>query len=688
MHVTGQVPASQATGYRADTARAFGPWGDKPITDLPYTLYVIPADLIENAMLRGPDALARINPLTGIDVFETSGVSFNGSRGVGNTTIAVNGIRNDNGRLGVYTENLDSLQVMSGLSGFLYGFGNVGGTQNYILKRPTAEPLRKVTLGNYGGGSYFAHADVGGSALDGALGYRVNLVRQDGRTAYEGQRVDKTFGSIALDFNASERLRFAADLSYGEYEMKGLQASFGLWNVNVPSLPKPLDGKHLWSPQGTFLKVDSLDAGLSMHYDINDALTLRAALSHREDRKKTLYTCCNNLIYTQGELTGFDASIYAYGDEHTSDGYYVYLDSRFQTLGIRHKLTIGSNGYYHTADNPIFEYPDGSRTSVYNDRMVIGSTHVFAWGDPRSIRRLPVSDPFALIVDKVRWTQTANYNFMIGDDITINDRWSVLAGLNHSRIDNQGYNSNTGVKTAKNDGSALTPTLSVLYKPTPTTTTYVSYMESLEPGVIVGPTYKNAGDTLKPLKSRQYEFGIKSMLDDLLLTAALYQLERASQYSDDGTIYGTFVQDGLTVNRGLEITLAGKATKRLSLTGGFNFIDSRLATTNNPATYGKEPAGVPDIIAKIYGEYELPSLPGLVLTGGVYYNGSSYMNYLNTNRFPGYANVDLGARYVTRIGGYPTVFRLSVSNVTNDERWVYANANPPRAVSFSLTTSF
>ena len=42
-------------------------------------------------------------------------------------------------------EDLERVEVFSGLSGFLYGAGNVGGTVNYILKRPTSYYLNDVT---------------------------------------------------------------------------------------------------------------------------------------------------------------------------------------------------------------------------------------------------------------------------------------------------------------------------------------------------------------------------------------------------------------------------------------------------------------------------------------------------------------------------------------------------------------
>jgi iron complex outermembrane receptor protein len=41
----------------------------------------------------------------------------------------------------VSTEELERVEIMNGLSGFMYGAGNVGGTTNYVLKRPSYQKI-------------------------------------------------------------------------------------------------------------------------------------------------------------------------------------------------------------------------------------------------------------------------------------------------------------------------------------------------------------------------------------------------------------------------------------------------------------------------------------------------------------------------------------------------------------------
>ncbi|MFX4232119.1 TonB-dependent receptor domain-containing protein, partial [Aliarcobacter butzleri] len=81
-------------------------------------------------------------------------------------------------------------------------------------------------------------------------------------------------------------------------------------------------------------------------------------------------------------------------------------------------------------------------------------------------------------------------------------------------------------------------------------TTYTTYIVSLEQGTIVGNIYENENEILDPYVSKQYEIGAKySILDDkLLLTSALFRIEKGNSYADNSTVatFGkpTLSQDG------------------------------------------------------------------------------------------------------------------------------------------------
>jgi iron complex outermembrane receptor protein len=79
----------------------------------------------------------------------------------------------------------------------------------------------------------------------------------------------------------------------------------------------------------------------------------------------------------------------------------------------------------------------------------------------------------------------------------------------------------------------------------------------------------------------------------------------------------------------------------------------------------------------------------LVLSAGAYYTAKKYGDALNTDIIPAYTLFDLGLRYTTEIAQYPTIFNLTVSNLTAKDYWTSSTyLGDPRTVAFSVKTQF
>ena len=59
-------------------------------------------------------------------------------------------------------ESIESVAVLKGLTGFMYGFGAPGGVIGYRTKRPTAQPLLTTELGYPTNSDFHARVDAGG----------------------------------------------------------------------------------------------------------------------------------------------------------------------------------------------------------------------------------------------------------------------------------------------------------------------------------------------------------------------------------------------------------------------------------------------------------------------------------------------------------------------------------------------
>ena len=283
---------------------------------------------------------------------------------------------------------------------------------------------------------------------------------------------------------------------------------------------------------------------------------------------------------------------------------------------------------------------------------------------------------------KDQFDRTEYENWIIGDDIKFNQQWSALVGVNYAGI-------TSGSQPSAYDKSAVTPSLSLIYKPIPQISTYATYIQSLEQGTIVPAGFSNMGQVFTPLVSQQYEVGAKATVGGVLLTGALFRIDKANQYQINTSPLPTYVQDGREVHQGIELTATGKVTDRLTLWAGLTFFDATVERTNDPTLVGKTPSDVADQLAKVYAEYNLPWVKGLTLQGGIYYTGPQFADAENTQRLPGYIIGDLGARYEMKIYDYPTTFRLYVTNVTDKKYWANSNyVGDPCTIAFSTQVKF
>lgn len=109
----------------------------------------------------------------------------------------------------------------------------------------------------------------------------------------------------------------------------------------------------------------------------------------------------------------------------------------------------------------------------------------------------------------------------------------------------------------------------------------------------------------------------------------MFRIEKSNQFSDNTTPIPKYVQDGLQINQGLELTLTGKATENLTLVGGTTFMDTKVKDANIVSIEGKKPTQTPENLFKIYVDYKIPTIDSLSITGGAYYNEKSYRDNVN-----------------------------------------------------------
>ena len=672
-----EITDTRASPY-APAATALGPLGARDVLDTPLSVNVITAELLRNAQVTSPDDVFKLSPVAQLSSPQSrffTGVNLRGFN-VGSTR-RVDGVPSTATYLPLDIEDKERVEIITGLSGFLYGPGNVGGTLNYVLKRPTATRLARLTVGNTSGANFYAHADLGGPVnASGSLGYRVNLLTQNGDTAVDYQSIERQFASGAADWQVGERLRLRVDASYSHYRMDGNEpywtAATGLRYPDAPAA-----GNYYGQPF-SFTESTQHHLGGGADWTFSPDLKLRTGFSHREG-ELDLIAVNNTLSATPGAYTAL-TSAWEYPDIAT-DGGFALVDWNFATGPLAHQLTAGFYGDRDERTN--FRSSLGGWNSVVLPTMSLAS--------PTYVNTPPAAPTGAKYVAG----RTLQRNFVIGDTVTLGRGWSALLGVNRTTIVDRTYAASGAVSARYND-TQVTPTASVIFKPTERLSFYASYMESLEkggtaPAVASGVPVVNAGQVMPPLMSEQLEVGAKTRLGQVFLTAALFQIDRGLQYTDvSNPAAPIYVQDGRQVHRGLEVTATGKLRDRLTLVGGVTWLEAEITdNASNRALEGKRPTNVARLLAKAYVEYDLGQPGGFIVTGGLAYTGPQAVDNLNTDEIPGYTVADLGARYETTVAGHPFTARLAVTNVADRNYWLNSfYVGPARALRLSVSTEF
>lgn len=645
---------SAESGYRHEAARV-GPLGKVPLRDTPYSLNVTSGELFENRGAHTVSQALKTNPTvaTLMESNTYSGLSRVMVRGftAGDQGDFRDGVV-DRSFTFVPLENVERIEVLNGLSSFLYGFSSLGGSLNYVSKQPTATRQASLALGRYGGGMDYQHADLGGPVdPEGRLAYRVNLYDESGSTYVEGSHQERSLVSAVLTYRLTPDTRLFADGWYQDLDMRGLQTYINVdlaKGIKVPSA-RHFDAETQYGQDWTYNKSHKSQVGVGFESSLNDVFTLRSSFRYGNMWRSYQYTTAT-LTDNEGNYSE-SARGSTRQTERTYSGF-ALLDANFATGAIRHKLTMGFTGhkYRYTRGNDVTTLLGTSNidspTDYARPSQTIGQTNVYYHQFYR--------------------------NWVIGDRIEFNDAWSAVIGFNRAEIRQNVSGGGTSLGTASYTQRKTTPSYSLIYKPAREVTTYLTYMEGLTNGGSAPATAANAYEILSPSVSRQWELGAKATLGRMDLALALFHIDKVNEYTDPSD--NTYKQDGREVHKGVELTATGKLTDNLTLVGGYTFMTAEVTESrNNKSLEGNIPVNVPERQGRLYMEYNLSRLrlPDVTLSGAANYSGRRPVDAANTDYLHGATTYDLGLRYEPELAGHKLTLNLFVNNLFDKDYWSY-----------------
>jgi iron complex outermembrane recepter protein len=666
------APGSAGTGYRHTEAQ-LGPLGGVPLKDIPFTVNVTSGQSIEN---RGVHALAdalKTNPTT-------AAVQQPSTDGRGQSEVSIRGfdpyylqdglLMRSN--LPVPVEDLDRIEVVNGLTGFLNGFGNPGGTMNFVTKQPVSDPKLDLAIGQYNGGVNFVHGDLGGPLNKGKqLSYRFNAYLEDGNTFIDDATQRRSRISCAVGLRILDNTTIRANISHQDIRLEGQQAAFIVdpaRGVKVPSASK-FDPSTLYGQPWTYVKGRQDMFGAGVESRLGKVFAMRGAYNYTSVWRKN-----NGVSDSLLDNAGNYRSTYSDGapqdvDEHSA---YVLADAKFSTWKVQHAVTAGwTHDSYIQKNNPV------SLSRIPLDTFSIARPGYIAMPDTLA--------PTA----KVQRTQPV-YNSLVLSDLFTWRMVSLLVGANYAFYNYKNENLDTGLIRHYKQ-SRLTPTVALTVKPWAFLSVYGSYVQGLVPGgYTTKASARNVNEELPPSVNDQYEVGVKAtIMERLDVTAAGFRINKVNEYLDPADSY--YKQDGREVHQGLEGIVTGKVFDWLTLGGGGTLMDAHIEKAADKSIKDKTPANVPEKQARAFVELKVPALKGLSASGGVNYNGYRWVDARNTAVIPDTWVFDAGIRYRADIRSHGLSVNLNIDNLLNNTYWAaYKPAGTvglclgaPRTVSLS-----
>ena len=458
---------------------------------------------------------------------------------------------------------IESVEVLRGPRGALFGRGEPGGTVNLITKRPQFEKGGEVraTFGRWDQRRY--EGDFQTVAGDGDnVGIRIVGFYEDAESFRDTVEIEKMGLYPSITWDVSDATSVTYELEYTDQEIP-----FDRGVLFAPGFG--------FSPRDTFtgepgdgpIDTEVLGHQFEIQHNLSDNWSVLAGLGYRETEFEGNASETNFAGRQPYFLDGRSIGRFFRSRDFDSD-YFVAraeLAGQFEVGSVRHRIIIGADydDFEYTFDIERFR---GCRTSGITDVSDL---------DPVDCLLLdafnPVYGQYPLPVTGANTDRTDDLNgfgFYIQDQIDLNEKWQVRLGLRWDDFEQKQTNRLASTRTRASD-DRVSPQFGVVYRLNEGISLYASYGE----GYRQQPGGDFQGNQFDPNITESAEVGLKVDFGEFYegvsgsLTVAFYDVEQSNILVNDNRefVTGFFSIDaGEAESEGVEIDA------NVALDSGFN----------------------------------------------------------------------------------------------------------------------
>jgi catecholate siderophore receptor len=638
-----------------------------PLRDVPQSVSITTKEQIKDQLLTSIGDVMRYIPGVGTHQGENNRDQIVMRGNSSSADFFLDGVRDD---VQYYRDlyNLDRVEALKGPNAMVFGRGGGGGVINRVTKEALFQPLAEVSLQGGTYGRRRVAADV-----DRAIGTKVAL-RFNGMF----EESDSFRDAVNLD-------RYGLNPTLTVLPGPNTRITFGYEHLHDARVAD----RGISSYQGLPVDVDiSTFFGDPANSRVRASVDLATALvEHRVGR----FTVRNRTLaghydrsyqnFVPGAVTadGSRVALSSYNNATLRNNVFNQTDvtAEADTGSVRHTLLAGVEIGRQGTDN--------FRNTGFFDNVATSITVPLA---------APTVQPAVTFrqsaTDADNDVDTSVAAAYVQDQVALTSFLQVVAGLRFDRFDLDFHN-HRNADVLKRTDDLVSPRAGLVYKPVPAVSAYGSYGVSYLPSS--GDQFSSltaVTQQVEPEKFTNYEAGIKwDVRTDLVLTTAVYRLDRTNTRSIDPADATRIVQTGRQRTSGTELALSGRITDDWRVTGGYAYQDAVVTSPTAAARLRARVPQVPRHTLSLWSSYQV--LPRLGLGAGVIRRSDMFAAIDNTVVLPGYTRVDAAAYFAVN---RHLRLQANVENLLDKKYYVNADNNTnispgyPRALRLGLTSTF
>ncbi|WP_426166670.1 TonB-dependent receptor [Sandarakinorhabdus sp. DWP1-3-1] len=654
----------------------------EPLADTPKSITVIPQQVIQDLGAQSFRDLVRTQP--GITLGTGEGGNAFGDRIFirgfdARNDVYIDGLR-DPGVTSREVFAVEQIEIVKGPSSTFGGRGTTGGAVSLISKSPLPANLAKFEATGGTDATRRFTADINRKLADNVQ-VRINGLWHDADVAGRDYVWSRRWG-VAASLAVQPTANLDINLDYYHLSTEGMAD----WGVPFDARSqRPFD-----VPRGNFYGVLGRDF-LKGRADIgtgrlvwraSDNIKLSSRLRYGSNLNSYIASAPEGPVITNPDPAQWTVRANPKNRNATSQTWANVNDLTmdFDTGGLHHTLVVGTELTREAISNKPFAFASSE---------TVGAIIV-----PAQIILQPIFNPnpnipftqFPTLSGARTDTEISTKAVYILDTIDIGDTLKLSGGL---RYDDYTVRSTSftaaGARTdLRNDSDFLNWNAGLVWKPVAPLSLYVSAATSSNPSGEQsdgsGISYGGLGPqtaNLDPERNRSYEAGVKYQAGEgghLLLTAAVFRTDKTNARLTD-PLTGLQVLAGNQRVTGFEVGAQGNLTPRLSLFGGYTYLDAKVRPTVSPPQAGGVFPNIPKHSLAMLATWRV--FDALTIGGQANYNSERFGGaaIAGSATLPAYWRFDATAR--VKLSGKAEL-QLNVLNLTNKTYYdaIYRSGTP------------